>query len=97
MDSRCPKGLKCLPEKPCELGREARDAARDGKVAGCPFFVADRESNYCLFRYLADNGRPTSAPKVARLAMIDENEVKQIQAKFRKAAALILNIEPKKP
>ncbi len=97
MDPRCPRKLKGLPTEPCELGREARDAARDNKHAGCPFFVADRESNYCLFKYLADNGRPTSAPKTARLAMIDETEVKQIQAKFRKMAVEMLDPELKKP
>jgi hypothetical protein len=90
MDSRCPRGLKCTPNKPCPKGREGRDAARDGKEAGCPFFIADRESNYCVFKFLADNGRPTDAPKVARLAMIDENEIKQIQAKFKKMAIALL-------
>lgn len=84
MDSRCPRKLKGVPTTPCQLGRDGRDAFRDGKEAGCPFFIADRESNYCLFKYLADNGRPALAPKVARLAMIDESEVKQIMAKFKK-------------
>lgn len=85
MDSRCPRQLKGMPTTPCQMGREGRDAARDGKEGGCPWFVADRESNYCLFKYLADNGRATAAPKVARLAMVDEAEVKAIVNKFKKA------------
>lgn len=84
MDKRCPRGLKCLPSKPCEQGREAVDAARQGKEGGCPWFVADRESNYCIWKYLADDGRPTDPAKIARLLMIDDSEVKKVVQAFKK-------------
>lgn len=90
MDRRCPRGLKCLPDKPCSMGRKAVDASKDGQEAGCPWFVADRESNYCVWKYLADNGRPTAPAKVARLLHIDDSEVKTILNKFKKLAAPLL-------
>jgi len=88
---RCPLNLKCPPNSPCSLGREGRDAARDGKVGGCPMFISSAADNYCVYSYLANEGRPTDVPKVARLAMIDENEVKAITNRFKKIAAEILN------
>lgn len=84
MDCRCPLKLKTLPTEPCSEGRKAVDAARKGEEDGCPWFVADEESNYCVWKYLADNGRVTPTPQVARLCMISDKEVKQTITKFKK-------------
>lgn len=54
-------------------------------------FISSAADNYCVYSYLANEGRPTDVPKVARLAMIDENEVKAITNRFKKIAAEILN------
>jgi hypothetical protein len=84
MDSRCPRKLTNLPTEECPEGRKAVDAARRGEEAGCPWFVADQESCYCCWKYLADNGRPTPVAQVARLCMISDKEVKQTIGKFKK-------------
>jgi hypothetical protein len=81
---RCPLKLKNLPTEPCPEGRKAIDAARRGEVAGCDWFVADEESCFCCWKYLADNGRPTPVPQVARLCMISDKEVKQTISKYKK-------------
>lgn len=86
MDKRCPRKLNSLPNEPCSEGRKGVDCARKGEEGGCPWFIADREANYCSFKYLADNGKPLETAKVARLCMIDDSEVKKIVAKFRKIA-----------
>lgn len=91
MDSRCPRKLKNMPDTPCEEGRKAVDASRNGKEAGCPWSVADQESCYCVWKYLDQEGRPTDAAKTARLAMINETEIKTIEAKFKKLAQEILD------
>jgi hypothetical protein len=91
MDSRCPRKLSSLPTTPCEEGRKAIDEARKGCQGGCPYFVADRESNYCVFKYLADNGnKPVQPHRIARLLMIDDAEVKRIINNFKK---ILKNIE----
>ena len=84
MDSRCPRKLKSLPNEPCPEGRKAMDLARVGKVGGCPWFIADRESNYCVWKYLADNGLGTDPARVARMLYINDSEVKAVETKFRK-------------
>lgn len=84
MDCRCPLKLKTLPTEPCSEGRKAVDAARKGYEGGCPWFVNDAESNYCVWKLLADEGRPMDTPKVARLCMISDKEVKQTITKFKK-------------
>ena len=84
MDDRCMRKLKCVPSKPCPEGRKAVDAARRGEVAGCPWFVADAESNYCVWKYLSDGGQPTDPAKIARLCMVDDSEVKKVLQGFKK-------------
>jgi len=84
MDKRCPRGLKCLPTEPCPEGRKAVDLARKGVEGGCPWAIADQESNYCVFKLLGEDGRPMDTAKVARLAMVDDSEVKKIISNFRK-------------
>ena len=84
MDDRCIRKLTALPSQPCQEGRKAVDAERRAETAGCPWFVNDAESNYCVWKYLADNGAPTQPAKIARLCMIDDNEVKKIVQGFTK-------------
>ncbi len=60
------------------------DLAREGKEGGCPWFIADRESNYCVWKFLSDDGRPTEPAKVARLLMIDDTDVKRTVTAFKK-------------
>lgn len=82
--SRCPRKLMKTPETPCELGREAVNAAKDNKHGGCEFFVNDRESNYCFFKYLELHDEPKDPAEIARLLLIDDSEVKKIVSKCRK-------------
>lgn len=60
------------------------DLARQGKVGGCPFFIADAESNFCFFKYMADNGQSIPTHRIARLLMVDDNEVKRVIQSFRR-------------
>ena len=60
------------------------DLSRQGKQGGCPWFVADAESNYCFFKYMADNGGDMENHRIARLLMMDDNEVKRVIQSFRR-------------
>lgn len=87
MDSRCPKKLAALPSTPCDLGKEAVAAERRGEThQGCPWFVNSRESNFCFFKMMADDGRTLDTAEIARLLMVDDSEVKRVIARFRKNA-----------
>lgn len=90
MDNRCPRQLQNAPSSPCAEGRKGVDAARKGQEGGCAWFVADQEACYCVFKLLKNEGRPLSQAKVARLAMISENEVKAAEAKFKELAKEII-------
>jgi hypothetical protein len=90
MDSRCPRKLNSLPTEPCQEGRKGVDAARKGQEGGCPWFVADQEACYCVWKLLAQEGRPLSEARVAQLAMIEEKEVKAIEKRFKEVAKTIL-------
>ena len=97
MDPRCPRRLKALPDKPCGFGKRSIEFQRKGTEAtghkGCPWFLADAESNYCFFKYMADDGRPVATQKIAHLMMIDDNEVKKIITNFRKKLPELFNHE----
>ncbi len=84
MDERCPRKLKKMPCSACRKGRNAVDLNRQNKVGGCPWFVADAESNFCFFKYMADNGQSVPTHRIARLLMVDDNEVKRIIQSFRR-------------
>jgi hypothetical protein len=86
-DPRCPRKLSSPPETACPEGKKAVDLARDGKHGGCPFFINDRESNFCFFKFMSDNGQQVDTATIARLLMMDDAEVKKIIAKFRKIAS----------
>jgi hypothetical protein len=61
MDERCPLGLKSLPTSVCPLAAERlralRNSPNDPKAeqVGCSWYIADRPSNYCFFKYVHDN------------------------------------------
>lgn len=85
MDSRCPRNLKNAPCEACALGKESVDQARKGLEPACEWFVADAESNYCFWKYMADrgDGKPLPTAKIAKLLMIDDSEVNRIVSKFK--------------
>jgi len=68
-------------------------ASRKGETAGCPWFVADPESHYCFFRYMADDGRSVPTHRIARFLMIDDNEVKRVIQSFRRRVPSLFNVE----
>lgn len=87
MDKRCPRRLKTFPKTPCGWGKRHIDTLRKGRSGGhegCPWFIADAESNYCFFKYMHDDGRPIPTHRIARLLMIDDNEVKRVVQSFRR-------------
>lgn len=92
MDQRCPRKLGSLPCTACPEGRKAVDAARQGKTAGCPWFVADAESNYCWFKFMADDGQSVPTHRIARLLMIDDNEVKRVIQGFRRKIGTLFGV-----
>lgn len=67
------------------------DLARQGKEGGCPWFVADRESNYCFFKYVSDDNHPVTPQKIAQKLLIDDSEIKKIVNNFRKKSSEILD------
>ena len=86
LDKRCPKKLKSLPCTACPEGRKAVDLARQGKEGGCPWFVADAESNFCFFKYMNDLGnKPVPPHRITHLLLVDDNEIKEIVTRFREA------------
>lgn len=92
MDERCPRKLKNLPCSSCPLGRAAVDAQRKGKSGGCAWFVADPESHYCFFKLMQDDGNALSTHRIARLLMIDDNEVKRTIQSFRRKVNILFNV-----
>lgn len=65
MDARCPLKLKNHPTQCCPLAIQRLKALeraeenathlQESEICGCPFYVNDRESNYCFFKYIHDN------------------------------------------
>jgi len=65
MNKRCPRKLKCFPSAPCPLAvqrlRGLKKASKnvsytqEAKVKGCNWYIADKDSNYCFFKYIHDN------------------------------------------
>jgi hypothetical protein len=91
MDSRCPRGLKCLPLEWCPLsvlrlrairtaGRELTEA-EESKLPGCPWAVSHQLSNYCFFKYIQEYAgeKPPSDVEVASLNCISVEAVKKTE------------------
>ena len=85
MKSKCPRSLPKAPCEACAKGKESVDQVRKGLEPACEWFVADAESNYCFWKYMADrgDGKPLPAAKIAKLLMIDDSEVNRIVSKFK--------------
>jgi len=84
MDNRCPRKLKSYPQTCCPEGKKAVDAARQGKEAGCPWYIASHEASFCWFKFSHDESRPVEPNRIAQLLMIDDSEVKRIIQAFRR-------------
>ena len=84
--NRCPRKLNSFPSSPCQLALDEIAGLRRGQEGkGCPWYVNDIGSNYCVFKYLADNnGTPTSDAKTAQLLLVSDATVKKIVANFRR-------------
>lgn len=93
MDARCPRKLKSLPCGSCPEGRKAVDLARQGKEGGCAWFIADAESHYCFFKYMADNGQSLQTQRIAHLLMVDDNEVKRLIQAFRRKIEVLFSVD----
>lgn len=91
MDKRCPLKLKAYPTCACPEGKRAIDAAKQGLVGGCEWFVASHEANYCWFKFIRDEARPVEPKKIAQLLMIDDAEVKRIIQGFRRKIPQLLD------
>jgi hypothetical protein len=65
MDPRCLRCLKEFPDSVCPLAVERLKAmakmsrntpySQEKELPGCPFYVLNKESNYCFFMYIFEN------------------------------------------
>jgi hypothetical protein len=94
LDKRCPRRLKHLPTEPCPEGRKAMDLARNRQHGGCPWFIADAESQYCFFKYITDNaGKQCETQRIAHFLMLDDSEVKRLLSQFKTRISELFNVE----
>ena len=71
MDKRCPRKLKNLPSEVCSLGENAALATGE-KSTRCPWFVNDKESHYCVWKWL-DNRNNDGATKAELATLLNSN------------------------
>lgn len=85
-DKRCPLGLKCHPTQPCPLAIERLKALeqaegnvshlQESKIPGCDWYINDKDSNYCFFKYIHDNqGKDHSTIDIAEKQSITQAAV----------------------
>lgn len=91
MDKRCPRGLRCLPSSPCDKGLGAiKDLRATGEISpgNCQWFVNDAQSQWCFFKYMADNNN-TETPdhRIATLLLEDDHQIKKIIQNFKRRAS----------
>jgi len=53
--------------------------------------VADREANFCFFKFIQDNNHPITPNKIAQKLLIDDAQVKKIVNNFRKKSREIID------
>ena len=85
-DKRCPLGLKCHPTQYCPLAIQRLKALeradgnvshlQESKIPGCDWYCADKDSNYCFFKYIHDNsGKDHSTIDIAEKLSITQAAV----------------------
>lgn len=91
MDSRCPRGLECLPDKYCPLAVQRLKALRyagreltedeENLLPGCKWAVQNQTANYCHFDLMANHlpNRPMSDMEIAHTCNISVETVKKIE------------------
>lgn len=75
---RCPLKLKTYPTSPCKLGRNEIIRDKDDSIPSCPWGVADKEANYCLWLWLKQNPGRHTVTKVAEKLNVSTQRVGQI-------------------
>lgn len=86
MNKRCPLKLKCFPDIPCPLAIQRLKVLahanknlsylQESKAKGCDYYIFDRDSNYCFFKYIYDNqGKTHSTIEIAELLFITQAAV----------------------
>ena len=91
MDSRCPRGLKCLPNEYCSLavqrlkalryaGRELTEEEEE-LLPGCKWAVQNQTANYCHFDLIANHlpNRSMSDMEIAHTCSVSVETVKKIE------------------
>lgn len=83
MDCRCPLGLSNFPTQICPLAiQRLKEIERidgnishvqESKMQGCEWYINDKESNYCFFKYMYDNeGREHSTIEMSEKLKITQ-------------------------
>lgn len=86
MDQRCPLSLKTHPKQVCPLAVQRLKALEnlngnsshmhESKLPGCEWALNDKESHYCFFKYIYDNGgKDHSTIEIAEKLMITQAAV----------------------
>ena len=91
MDSRCPRGLTCMPTQWCELSVLRLKAIRntnkelpeseEAKLPGCPYAINHQLAHYCFFKYLSDftSDRSISDVELAVMLNVSVETIKKIE------------------
>lgn len=88
MDKRCPRKLDKFPDSPCSLAvQRLKLLAASGKnmpylkeksMEGCPYYILDKDSHYCFFKYMYDNeSKEHSVIDICMLLNITQSAVYQ--------------------
>jgi hypothetical protein len=82
MDPRCPLGLKSLPQSACPEAANALRMLRNNPSQAeklklpCDWYINDRDSNYCFFKYIHDNeGQDHNTIDIASLLLTTQASV----------------------
>jgi hypothetical protein len=88
MDERCPLGLKILPQSICPLAAQSLRALRNNPGQAeklelpCQWYINDRDSNYCFFKYIHDNvGKDHNTIDIASLLLTTQASVYSAQSR----------------
>jgi hypothetical protein len=111
MDKRCLRCLKELPESICSLAVERLKAmarmsrntpySQERELPGCPFYVLDKDANYCFFKYISDNeSKEHSIIEICELMCITQAAVYEslrrgISKMKKKESYKLLNLKKK--